>query len=155
MAAEVALDRLGRQSNTSHFFGSVPAVCQMVAAGREVGFWNPLQVHPSIYPSIHQCVSDWLGDTSQELRFSVLEMKTVQIVLNSSLRRIMGETLVLMSDNSGASQKNKSISGHVQTGSGGHYLIRAAHGQHHNKVYSREEYSSRSVKPSRLDPSRE
>ena len=109
MAAEVALDRLGRQSNTSHFFGSVPAVCQMVAAGREVGFWNPLQVHPSIYPSIHQCVSDWLGDTSQELRFSVLEMKTVQIVLNSSLRRIMGETLVLMSDNSGASQKNKRV----------------------------------------------
>ena len=111
MADEDSQGCLSKQpSDVSPFFGRMPAMCQMVAAGGQVELWNPLQVPP---PSLLLC-----ADTSQtgwgaylqdlttagmwtpqkrEFHISVLEMKVVQLALNVILHRIKGEALVLIS----------------------------------------------------------
>ena len=112
VAAEISLDFLSKWPGNASPFRWVPVMHQLVATGVEVKLWNLSPNTPSVFPSVHHHVLDWLGSVSagfdcsgdmdilgEKLHVSVLEMKAVQLALNVFLHRTVGGALVLMSEN--------------------------------------------------------
>ena len=69
-----------------------------------------------------------------------------QLTLNTFKQRVIGETLVLMSDNTTVvvylkKQGWHGISRHVQIGYGDHCLVKSVHSYHNSRIRFREEHS--------------
>ena len=76
----------------------------------------------------------------KEHHVNILEMKVVQLAPNTFPDMVMGEAMVLMSNNAGGGSleetRGKCISDHMQTGLGDHCLVRTVCGHCLRKIHS-------------------
>ena len=165
-------DNLDRQSsNTSPFLGRLLAMCQIVAAGGDVGIRNPSPGIPSLFFCSlmhHRLIGESIYRTWWQWGCILLKRRNSyecagdersRTGFESFPRPDLGQDFSLdkwQCRTCGISEEARrhGVYKHVQASLGNPCLVRAVHGQHHDQMHSREEkHSSRLVEPSGSDPS--